>query len=928
MSCAGGPAKTTPMHLIGFERLVGATPLALLALICGCTSQPKEPARVPPVGAEISPIESAPIYVPTDQILTPAGRQIPLPRMRPQGLALSPNGRLLAVTGGTESLLLIDPSTGRTLQTIPLSFITTEVRTNKTTNTVAETVEKISNVKTNGTSIVSVTNHAEISLTGLLFSSDSTRIYLSNAKGNVWLFTLEQNQIVGRPRLFPLPETDSPKQRKEIPTGLALSADGSRLYVAGNLGNKLDELDSLSGRPIRSWETGVGPYEVVVAGNKAYVSNLGGGSPHKGDHTALAGLGMRVRVDSRDIPSEGSVTVIDLAVGRVSSEVSVELHPSAMALSPDRKYLVVANTGSDTLSVIDTSRDVVIERISARQSPADLFGAQPTALTFDPPGRRLFVCNGTQNAVAVIRFEPAARNSKMLGLIPAGWFPGALQYDAQFKTLFVANIKGIGAAKTFKPGEKTKLNSKDFFGTISCIEDPPGRRLAGMTKIALQNMRYPRAAEALLPPRPGQPPRPVPERAGEPTLFKHVIYVIKENRTYDQILGDMPEGNGDTNLCTFGEQYTPNQHKIAREFALLDNTFCSGICSADGHQWTDSALANDYVERQLTSGSPRSYAGSKSSDAADALSWAPSGFLWDNATAHGKSFRNYGEWMLSNSGWRDPKKKDKIMWADYWGAFNTNATSVRLHSRPMIRTLRDCSDTNFAGWDLKVPDVMRAAEFIGELHQFETNGSLPNLIVLWLPNDHTGGDRSDYPTPGSQIADNDLAFGRVLEAVTHSRFWPETCLFAIEDDPQAGWDHVSGYRTTCYVASPYTRRRRTISTQYNQISLVRTIELILGLPPMNQLDACVKPMSDCFSDTADLTPFTSVTNRFPLDKISPEPKKVTDKSLRRDITASNRLPLDQPDRCPEDVLNRILWRAMKGAETPYPEWAVKLVDDD
>jgi hypothetical protein len=202
------------------------------------------------------------------------------------------------------------------------------------------------------------------------------------------------------------------------------------------------------------------------------------------------------------------------------------------------------------------------------------------------------------------------------------------------------------------------------------------------------------------------------------------------------------------------------------------------------------------------------------------------------------------------------------------------------------------------------------------------------LIILFLPNDHSGGARSDYPTPGAQVADNDLALGRVVEAVSHSRFWPETCLFAIEDDPQAGWDHVSAYRTTCYVVSPYTRRRQTVSTQYNHCSLVRTIELILGLPPMNQLDAAAAPMSDCFTAIPDLTPFTSVPNRVPLDRINPDPKKIADRVLRQDAIVSNRLPLDEPDRCPEDVLNRILWRAMKGTHAPYPEWAVKTVGDE
>jgi YVTN family beta-propeller protein len=915
------------MYFSGRKWVSAALGLLMLVLSYGCSTQPKTTSADFPVAEAFGQEETLERYVPTGQLLTPAGWQIPLPKMRPQGLALSPDGKLLAVAGNSERLLLLSTKTGETLQAVLLSLVTREVRTNKTTNAVPEAVEKIAN-KTNSTTVVSVTNTANLSFTGLAFSPEGSRLYLSNSKGTVWAFRLEQDRVVGVPRAFSLPETDSPKQRKEIPSGLLPSPDGRRLYVTGNLGNVLYELDSLSGRVLRSWDTGFAPYDVVLAGSKAYVSNLGGRLPGQKDRTALAGLGMRVRVDaSRDIANEGSVTVIDLEADKVRSEIMVELHPSAMAVSPDQRYLVVANTGSDTLSVIDTTKDVVVEKISARLTPADLFGALPTALAFAPSGRRLYLCNATQNAVAVVDFAPATKSSKVVGLIPVGWFPGAVQFDAHSRTLFVANLKGIGAAKIFKPGEKTKLNSKDFFGTISCVTLPSDGRLAAMTRTALRDMRYPAVTESLLPARTDQPTRPVPERSGEPSVFKHVIYVIKENRSYDQVLGDMPEGNGDPVLCTFGEKYTPNQHKIAREFVLLDNTFCSGICSSDGHQWTDSALANEYVERQLTSGNVRSYSGSKSADAADALSWASSGFIWDNVLARGKTLRNYGEWMFSQAGWRDRKKKDKIMWSDFWGAYQTNAEAVQLRSRAMIRTLRAHSDTNSVGWDLKVPDLMRADEFIRELHQFETNGGFPDLIILYLPNDHTGGARTDYPEPGAQVADNDLALGRVIEALSHSRFWPETCLFAVEDDPQAGWDHVSGCRTTCYVVSPYTPRKRTISTRYNQVSLVRTIEQILGLPPMNQLDASATPMFDCFTAVPDLTPFNSVPNRFPLDKITPEPKKVTDRRLRQDILASNRLPLDQPDRCPEDVLNRILWRAMKGADAPYPEWAVKPVDD-
>jgi len=867
---------------------------------------------------QVGPVAGNRFFLPTGQVLTPSGKQVSLPGMRPQALALSPDGRLLATAGRNNSLALIAPATGQVLQKIPLSIIKND-----------SGASGFGAVAATSAARRSLTNTAELSFTGLVFSPDGRRLYLSNVGGNVWVFDVNGDRVAAAPSVLPVPDAQAPKQRREIPTGLAVSADAKRLYVAGNLGGRLYELDAFTGTLLRSWDTGVAPYDVVLSGSKAYVSNLGGRFPRPGELTAPAGKGTTVLVDPvRYISLSGSVTVVDLASGRLSSEITTGLHTSALALSPGGKYVVAANTGDDTLSVIDTRTDRIVEKIWARQTPADLFGAQPNALAFAPDGRRLYVCNGTQNAVAVIRFEPERNASQVVGLIPVGWFPGAIQFDPGRKLLCVANIKGIGAAKVFRPGEKPKLNSKDFFGTVSLVRVPGERRLATLTRTALRNIRYLKLAEALLPPRPGQLVRPVPERAGEPSRFKHVIYVIKENRSYDQMLGDMPEGNGDASLCIFGEQHTPNQHKIAREFVLLDNTYCSGARSADGHQWTDSAIANEYVERQLSSGDPRSYPGAKTADGVDALAWASSGFIWDDALAHGKTFRNYGEWMLSQAGWKDPKRKGRITWRDYWTDFQAGAGATRIRSRAGLESLRPYSDTNTVGWDLKVPDVVRAAEFIRELGRFETNGELPELTILFLPNDHSGGARSAYPAPGAQVADNDLALGRVAEAVSRSRFWPDTCLFAIEDDPQAGWDHVSGYRTTCYVVSPYTKRRQTVSDQYNQCSLVRTMELTLGLPPMNQMDAAATPMSDCFMATPDFTPFTSVPNRVPLDRINPDPKQIADRVLRQDAIVSDRLALDEPDRCPEDVLNRILWRAMKGTHAPYPEWAVKMVGDE
>ena len=886
-------------------------------VLAGCAG-PNPPSGVPLVRSDREGRVAADRFVmPTGQVLTPAGRQVELPGMRPQALALSPSGRLLATAGRNNSLVIIDPETAQVRQTIPLAFIRNAAGT------------QISSAAATGARGLS-TNLAEVSFTGLVFSPDGGQLYLANVGGSIWRFTVDGDRLAGLPVVLPVPDALAPKQKREIPTGLAVSADGRRLYVAGNLGGRLYELDARTGAALRTWDAGVAPYDVVLAGAKAYVSNVGGRRPRDGELTAPAGKGTTVLVDAEQyVALAGSITVIDLAAGKVCAEIPTGRHTSALALAPGGRYLVAAETGDDTLSVIDTRTDRIVEKVWVRQSPTDLFGAQPNALTFAPGGKELYVCNGTQNAVAVVAFAPERKASQVTGLIPVGWFPGAIQFDTGRQTLCIANIKGIGAAKTLKPGEKAKLGTKDFFGTVSLVRVPGAKPLAAFTRAALANMRYPKLAAARLPARPGQPARPVPERAGEPTPIKHVIYVIKENRSYDQILGDMREGAGDADLCIFGESYTPNQHKLAREFVLLDNTYCASVQSADGHQWTDSAIANEYIERQLSSGTPRSYPGAKTEDGVDALAWASSGFIWNNALAHGKTFRNFGEWMISEAGWKDPRRKDKLTWRDYWTDYQTGAGATQLRSHAGLESLRRYSSTNTIGWDLKVPDQMRADQFIRELHQCETNGTLPDFIMVLLPNDHSAGTGTGYPTPGAQVADNDLAFGRLVEAVTHSRFWPDTCLLAIEDDPQAGWDHISGYRTTCYVVSPYTKRHQTISTPYNHCSLVRTLELILGLPPMNQMDAAATPMDDCFTAHPDLTPFTSVPNQVPLDRLNPDPKKIADRGLRQDAIVSNRLPLAEADRCPADVLNRILWRAMKGVNTPYPEWAVKAdVDTD
>jgi hypothetical protein len=327
-------------------------------------------------------------------------------------------------------------------------------------------------------------------------------------------------------------------------------------------------------------------------------------------------------------------------------------------------------------------------------------------------------------------------------------------------------------------------------------------------------------------------------------------------------------------------------------------------------------------------GFPRSYPDGMGDDDVDALAYSPAGFLWDNALRFKKSIRNYGEFMMPRVRWRDPNRNGSPGFLDCYQTWRGESDEVVFQSEPGIETIRPFSPTEYVGWEMAVPDQYRADFIIRELAEYERQGEFPQLVIICLPNDHTSGTSAGCPTPAACVADNDLAFGRIVDALSHSRFWPQMAIFAIEDDPQAGWDHISGYRTTAYCISPFARRGATVSTYYNTTSMLRTIEQILGLPPMNIFDASATPMFDCFTDTADLTPFQQAANNVPLDQMNGSPQSIRDPILRADAIASAEMNFRQVDRAPEDALNRILWRAMKGSHAPYPEWAVTAVEDE
>jgi YVTN family beta-propeller protein len=864
--------------------------LAALTL-AACTARAVEPAAGAAAKVPVSPeaydrlrvgdSDGQRIVVPTNQVLSPLGEQVAFPD-RPTALAVSPHGRWLAVLSH-DQVLTIDLDSRQ---------------------------------------IVGRAAHDGGSYTGILFSGGGEKLFASNTHGTIGVFTVQPDGGLKAESPIKIPTSLTGKSASALPAGLTFGAEGKNLWAALNLHNTVAEIDLAAGRVL--WEIPVGnaPYEVVRVGGKLYVSNWAGRLPQPGQPTGPSGRGVPVRVDPRrHIASDGSVSVVEWAGGREVKQIAVGLHPCGLAASPDGRFVCVANANSDTVSVIDTGRDEVVETISVRPAEKLLFGSAPNALSFSHDGRLLYVALGGNNAVALVDFTPP--HSRLRGCLPTGWYPGGLALDPLRHALYVANVKGVGSREA-KGGGKRQVkgkaafgyNSLEYLGTVSLIPLPKDDELPRLTQTVLANNRLTEAVSALAPPRPDAPPQPVPARHGEPSVMRHVLYIIKENRTFDQVFGDLPQGNGDPQLCIFGRDVTPNQHKLAEEFVLLDNFYCSGALSADGHQWTDEAYVTDYIEKGF-GGWPRSYP----YDGNDALAYASSGFLWDNALARGRTLRVYGEFTKATVRWKDRARSATPTFLDCYRDFLAQSGQIEIRATANIKTLEPYICPTAIGFPGIVPDVYRAEQFIRELKEAESRGTLPDLMVMLLPNDHTSGTRPGRPTPEAAVADNDLAVGRIVEALSRSKFWPQTCIFIVEDDPQNGFDHIDGHRTVAMVLSPYTRRRGVDSTNYNQTSMVRTIELILGLPPMNQFDASATPMTSCFARQPELTPYQAVPNQIPLDRLNPELSRITNPRQRAWAEVSLRLPLDEVDQADEDTFNRILWHARRGRDDTYPAWA-------
>ncbi len=826
--------------------------------------------------------------VPTNQSVRAVGNVTMLDQ-RPVDMALRPDGTQLAVMT-TNLTYLLNPATGEITQQF---------------------------------------DKQDRNVAGLAYSPDGAHLYY--AKGKDHKIGVAAIDASGKATV----EGDIDTGAKTWPAGLSVGPDGTTLYVA-LFGTNSMGIIALSDRTVKkTLPVGSSPFGAYVSpdGKAVYTSNWGGPLPQPGDATDPL---FPVKVDPQTGASAaGSLSVYDVAADTMRPEIAVGLHPTAMIFSKESSRLYVANSNDDTISVLDllaaSGADPEIERISVRPSGLP-FGSMPNGLALSPDLTTLYVANGGNNAVAVIRLDSRSRppgtysgpnadapaTSAVTGFIPTEWYPIAVTVSMDGTKLAIANNKGEGSLGT--PQRAIPNGGKSVFsltGSVTFVDVPNADQLAAYTARFNENNQYaPALADSLQPPRADAAPVPVPARIGEPSVFKHVFYIIKENRTYDQVFGDMSKGNSEPKLAQFPRNVSPNHHALADRFGLLDNYYASSVNSADGHQWTDEAVANVFAERVygfFPTNNPMgitSY-GNSSLD-------LPPDSLWSNALNHNVSLRNYGEDGI-NTVTRDGQEVKKLDWSALYKDWRDKTGQFTYTANALTPPLLSTEDHAYPAFETAISDQIRADEWQREFDRYVADGNLPQLSVIWLPDDHTSGAQSSAPTPSAQVADNDLALGRIMDSLSHSPYWKDTAVFITEDDAQNGVDHVDGHRTVGIVASAYNKQGIVDSTLYNQTSMVRTIEQILGLPPMNQFDLTAPLMTTLFADAPEFAPYTAIPNQIPLDTLNSQASAATGQA-RADAQLSDTLNFSVPDATDPAILNPIIWRATMG-DRPYPHFA-------
>ena len=554
-------------------------------------------------------------------------------------------------------------------------------------------------------------------------------------------------------------------------------------------------------------------------------------------------------------------------------------HPNEVTLSTDNRYAYVACSNDNTVSVIDLQKKKTVASISTAIHPDAPEGSTTNSVCLTPDQKTLLAANADNNSLTVIDVRQPA-HPRPLGFIPVGWYPTKVQM-LKNNTILVLNGKGGRSL----PNPKKQYIASLFDGTLSIFKFPDRKELAQYSRQVFKNTPY---KQAFLLKTDFTGESPIPRSVGKQSPVKHVLYIIKENRTYDQVFGDMPEGNGDSSLCLFGEKVTPNHHKLTREFVLLDNFYVNSEVSADGHNWSTAAYATDYVEKTW----PTQYGGrgGEYDFEGDQPTGAPkAGYLWTLCTRNHRSFRMYGEFIDA-------------------------ATPEGKPAKPRDPGIGKNFAPNYRGWDLDYSDVDRFKAWEKELSEFERDGNLPSLCIMHLPNDHTAGTRKGALTPKAYAAQNDYALGLIVERLSKSPYWKKSVIFVVEDDAQDGPDHVDAHRSVGLVISPYIKKHTVDHTLYSTASMLRTLELILGLPPMSKYDAAATPMFNAFTLKADFSGYASEQPRMDLNE------KNKPGGLGQSLM--EKFDLTRPDAVPDRVFNEIVWQAVKGTPMPAPRYSI------
>lgn len=699
---------------------------------------------------------------------------------------------------------------------------------------------------------------------GVCFDRAGTRVFCSGAERElVYTFALGKNGELGERTQTSV----APRESTFVPAGMTTSNDDRTLFVCGAWGHKLAALSiDGSANPPRLLDLPAEsfPYAPLLSsdGGTLFVSLWG----------------------------KSGIAVVDPATMTLRGVWPTPSHPTEMVLTHDGSSLLVACANSNSVAVLDTATGQTRELINIALHPSAPPGSSPNALSLSPDGKTLYVASADNNCVAVVDVSEPGR-SRPRGFIPTGWYPTSVRALGEY--VWTLSARGLSPKSNRhgpQPGVPIAGGVREYIGglyrgSLARVKVPDDEALARFSAQAVASSPLRGDTQPVLVPEEGNP---VPARVGDASPITHCIYVIKENRTYDQVFGAMEKGNGDPTLCIFGEDVTPNKHALAREFVLLDNFYVNAEVSASGHEWTMGAFSTDFVNkvwpltyRQQPDPRKLTYPAEGAFD----IATPAGGYLFNRCIEAGVSFRTYGEWVRKGE-----KPGDPFL--------------------PNDPALEGRFDPGYMPYDLDYPDVRRAERFISELKRFESEGQMPRMQVVRLGNDHTAGTRAGKPTPRAMVADNDLALGMVVEAVSRSKFWPTTAIFVLEDDAQNGPDHVDAHRSPALVISPYVKRGSLDSTMYSTVSVLRTMGLILGLKPMSQYDAGAAPMYACFGPTPDTRPFTARPARVDLNEKNAANAAFAD--------LSETLDLAEADAADDLVLNRVVWASVRGPGVPMP----------